>query len=529
MWKHIAKINPWLYCGLLLGAGPIAWYLSRDFGWPAAWSSLLVIVLLTTLSALRGPLSAIGIAAAVGGITASGAVVLANSIVSETWTVALPGATFLTVIGLSYFVHSRQVESETEVADLHEKLIDRLRTMYELQRHAAEAVISTQPPPAPSLNDSDRITRPTVGSPPSGETINYPMLLLSLQDMARSIASNLDMESLVETVIRTTANLLKCADCQIYVWNAATRTLTPASHTAATDSPPKHVARPDCGVTKWVIANRQIITREDLEKDYSLRALLDEEPNPPDALIPLTVGGELLGLVVLHGMSANSQHVARLLPIFANVCALGVKNAQLFQRIEEMARRDGLTGLWNRATFNESLDRLTQQARDQRHPLCVVMSDVDHFKKFNDTFGHQAGDHVLREVAKLWKAALPDSAVVARYGGEEFIAILPHANIARARELAESLREELQAIPLDFEGQELHVTASFGIAELNRPAGDPTELVRLADEAMYAAKKSGRNKVCSQEPVRSQAGGDQLAHRAPAHQEAVNNDKTPER
>ncbi|MBI5760481.1 MAG: sensor domain-containing diguanylate cyclase [Planctomycetales bacterium] len=497
MWKLVSRINPWMYGGLLLGSGPVTWHVSREYGWPAAWSSLLVIVLLTTLNALRGPLSAIGFAAAVGAITASGAVAVAQPVVSGTWTVVLSVATFLTVVGLSFFIHARKVEAEFEVAELQDKLTDRLRALYELQRQATEVVSSINSGSATLLNDSDRMNRTSGGSSSSGEMINYPMLLLSLQDMARSIASNLDMDSLVETVVRTAANLLKCTDCQVYVWNAATRTLTPASVTAAPDAPTKHVARPDHGVTQWVIANRQIITREDLEKDYALRALLDDEPNPPDALIPLAVGGELLGLVVLHGMPANSQQVARLLPIFATVCALGVKNAQLFQRIEEMARRDGLTGLWNRATFNESLDRLTQQARDQQHPLCVVMSDVDHFKKFNDSFGHQAGDHVLREVARLWKAALPDSTVVARYGGEEFIAILPNTNVARARELAESLREELQAYPLDFDGQELHVTASFGIAELNRPAADATELVRLADEAMYAAKKSGRNRVCA--------------------------------
>jgi diguanylate cyclase (GGDEF)-like protein len=202
---------------------------------------------------------------------------------------------------------------------------------------------------------------------------------------------------------------------------------------------------------------------------------------------------------VLNGLPAKSPHIARLLPIFANVCALGIKNAQLFRRIDEMARRDGLTGLWNRAEFNAALDRLTRQAHEQQRSLCVVMSDVDHFKKFNDAFGHQAGDHVLREVAKLWKASLPDFAVVARYGGEEFIAILPDTDLVRARDLSETLQAELQAFPLVFEGQDLHVTASFGIAELSSPAAEPTELVHLADEALYAAKKSGRNRVCIHE------------------------------
>lgn len=518
MWKLVSKINPWLYGGLLLGSGPVAWYVSGEYGWPAAWSSLLVIVLFSTLSAVRGPMSAAGFTTTVGAVTAAVAAAVAQPISNEPWTAVLASVTIATLATVSCIIHASHSEMKTELAELQEKLTDRLRMIYDLQRQAAESRSTDRAANASPLNDSDTLNLHTAGhaagdsSAASGDKINYPLLLLSLQDMARSIASNLDMDSLVATIIRTSANLLKCADCQVYVWNAAIGRLIAVSPANPSKETPKHVARPDHGVTKWVLQNRQIITREDLEKDYSLRALLDEEPTPPDAVIPLTVGGELLGLIVLHGLPAGSQHVGRLLPIFANVCSLGVKNAQLFQRIDEMARRDGLTGLWNRATFNESLDRLTRQAQDWRRPLCVIMSDVDHFKKFNDTYGHQAGDHVLREVAKLWKAALPDSTLAARYGGEEFIAILPETNLSRARELAEALRSELQSFPLIFEGQELHVTASFGVAELGSTVKEPAELVRIADEALYAAKKSGRNRVCVPDRTPACCSDTQHAH-----------------
>jgi diguanylate cyclase (GGDEF)-like protein len=123
------------------------------------------------------------------------------------------------------------------------------------------------------------------------------------------------------------------------------------------------------------------------------------------------------------------------------------------------------------------------------------MSDLDHFKKLNDTYRHQAGDHVLRETAALWRAVLPDTAVIGRYGGEEFICALPRDDLDRATELAELMRRQIESYVFDFEGWQLHVTASFGVAQLGRPAQTAHELIRLADEGLYAAKATGRNRV----------------------------------
>jgi diguanylate cyclase (GGDEF)-like protein len=145
------------------------------------------------------------------------------------------------------------------------------------------------------------------------------------------------------------------------------------------------------------------------------------------------------------------------------------------------------------------------------------MGDVDHFKSFNDTHGHQAGDHVLREVARLWKAVMPDDAVLARYGGEEFICALPGSGQDRGRQLGEVLRKALESHPLSFEGKTLSVTSSFGVAQFGPGCDSGQELVRLADEALYAAKEAGRNRVvCSRETSEEAIGtGSLTATNAP--------------
>ena len=131
----------------------------------------------------------------------------------------------------------------------------------------------------------------------------------------------------------------------------------------------------------------------------------------------------------------------------------------------------------------------------------LVLADVARFKRFNDTHGHRAGDYVLKELAAQLRDAAPRGAMAARYGGEEFVLLLPGLDAAGANRLAERIRRKLDAAPLVYEGIELHVTASFGVAECPTHARTPSDLVQRADEALYAAKAAGRNRVCVSDPI----------------------------
>jgi len=156
------------------------------------------------------------------------------------------------------------------------------------------------------------------------------------------------------------------------------------------------------------------------------------------------------------------------------------------------ARTDALTGLHNRRAFNEELHERITQYSDHGEPSSLMLVDVDHFKKFNDTYGHQAGDEVLRGVAKVLFANVRESDIVCRYGGEEFAVIMPGAVGDEARRTAERIRSAVQGAAFPVDGRELQVTISGGLSEIMND--DAMEvLTRRADEALYASKAAGRN------------------------------------
>jgi two-component system cell cycle response regulator len=172
--------------------------------------------------------------------------------------------------------------------------------------------------------------------------------------------------------------------------------------------------------------------------------------------------------------------------------ALQEKNRQL----QEQANRDGLTGLYNHRYFHEQLSKDFLRARRYHESLSCVLLDIDHFKKFNDTFGHQTGDVVLTNLGHVIKDSIRDSDSAARYGGEEFALILHHADGSEAVYVAERLRQMVEDYWVHHKGNVLHITVSIGVATFpHRAIHDSKELVECADKALYKAKENGRNRV----------------------------------
>jgi len=164
---------------------------------------------------------------------------------------------------------------------------------------------------------------------------------------------------------------------------------------------------------------------------------------------------------------------------------------QANERLQHLAVTDGLTGLWNHRRFHEELERRMVEHRLTGRPLSLMLVDVDHFKSFNDSFGHQAGDDLLRQFARILKEQSRGTDFPARYGGEEFAMILNGARDANAIETAERFRHAIQNEPWNSRA----VTASFGLATLDDSIENPRELIERADQALYFAKTSGRNRV----------------------------------
>ena len=190
-------------------------------------------------------------------------------------------------------------------------------------------------------------------------------------------------------------------------------------------------------------------------------------------------------------------HIAiqRLETLLAEKEALAAELAEANSRLEKQAATDGLTGLWNHRAFQDQLKRDLHRSSRNGEPLSLVLLDVDHFKSFNDTYGHQVGDKVLKHVARLLKDATREGDVPARYGGEEFVLILPSTKREDALLVANRVRQRLERSEIRVGDEDVTVTASFGISTVQGDSAHDRaiELIASADAAMYCAKRGGRN------------------------------------
>jgi diguanylate cyclase (GGDEF)-like protein/PAS domain S-box-containing protein len=171
-----------------------------------------------------------------------------------------------------------------------------------------------------------------------------------------------------------------------------------------------------------------------------------------------------------------------------------LKKIELLQTmLQEQATRDSLTGLFNRRYLEETLTREFQRAEREKSTVCLVMMDIDGFKAFNDTYGHDAGDLLLKKLGELLQAEVRSSDISCRYGGEEFLIVMPGALLETGYERAEHLRATFLALNIEHKGVRLEATLSLGVASFPQHGATWEQVMHSADQAMYAAKAAGRN------------------------------------
>jgi diguanylate cyclase (GGDEF)-like protein len=210
--------------------------------------------------------------------------------------------------------------------------------------------------------------------------------------------------------------------------------------------------------------------------------------------VPMLAHGEALGVLTLSPAPDEAQ--ATRAERFAEQIGLAVANLRLRDSLRTQAVRDGLTGLYNRRYFEEAAERELSRAKRYRRSLVFMVLDVDHFKRFNDTHGHDAGDLLLREVGQLLRSSVRQSDVACRYGGEEFVLIMPESSPDEALRRADQIRESFHRLGLSHQGKVLgSVTVSIGIAAYPDHGRDRDAIVRNADAALYRAKREGRDRA----------------------------------
>lgn len=254
------------------------------------------------------------------------------------------------------------------------------------------------------------------------------------------------------------------------------------------------------GLVSMVVRNRHYLPAGGQLRN-SDRSVLTDRQNFSQLqsllVLPLIAQDQPVGTMVVGHRRADRFPTERreMLEVTANQVAVTLHNARMYAEMESMAKYDALTGLANRRTFETKLEEAMARHKRAGRTFGLILTDIDHFKSVNDTYGHPVGDEVLRTVGDVFSEQMRAIDVPARYGGEEFALILEDTDLEGARLVAERLREAIAEQRWQTEQGELQCTISLGISVGPWDSGDPHELVDLADQALYHSKENGRNQV----------------------------------
>jgi diguanylate cyclase (GGDEF)-like protein len=269
---------------------------------------------------------------------------------------------------------------------------------------------------------------------------------------------------------------------------------------------PQHVDEFGEGESRLALAMKHAVdlAYDDLRREREKLPLLAAGEQwrmlPRSALLfPLVADGRSLGAVAAwHSEPGRfGENERELLRLLCSIAPLPLRSARQYEALDHRAHTDALTGLPNRAAFEERLATLTHVFDRYARPFSLLVLDVDFFKKFNDTHGHEAGDKVLQQVSAVIRQTVRDVDTPARFGGEEFVVLMPETGYRASHDAAERLRRAIESHPLTWNGRPLAVTVSIGAAGCPDCTVTASEVLRLADEALYRAKAGGRNRVAS--------------------------------
>ena len=258
---------------------------------------------------------------------------------------------------------------------------------------------------------------------------------------------------------------------------------------------------------------QRVMDRRDFESQPPpTRKRLRDETDPgclPDIVAPMVFNEEVVGVIAVEGLKRGLAEAKDALRLLAQVGAVSVHTQARYTEMKATASIDGLTGVFNKRYLTHRLAEEMRKAQDEVSSLSVFIFDVDNFKHYNDSNGHVAGDRLLQRLAKLVMENVRKDTIFGRYGGEEFLVIFPGAKRAQALAAAENVRQAIAAheFPFGFDQPLGVISVSGGVAECPVDGIDAATLVRAADEALYQAKRSGRNRVLAHEPT--YLGGDE--------------------
>ncbi len=334
--------------------------------------------------------------------------------------------------------------------------------------------------------------------------------LSKLQRAAREIAAQSTALGEIYAAIHTAVQQLMPADC--FVISLIEQARDEITHVYLADHGKVMPAEREPlrgSFTDYMIRRNKTLQIDDFStfNEHHFASFGDLEESASGLAVLLRGRTRILGVIFTQSYqpSAYGEDDPALLELLATHVATALENATLFAEVERLATTDGLTDLPNRRSFFARASQEISRAKRNGSPISMIMLDVDHFKRVNDTYGHYAGDQILREVATTCQNWLRPSDIAGRYGGEEIAIALPNTSVIGAEKVAEYIRREIAAIEMVIGTETIRVTASLGVSSSEHDELiDLSTLLSQADTALYDAKQAGRNQVCAYEVIKQQ-------------------------
>jgi diguanylate cyclase (GGDEF)-like protein len=322
-----------------------------------------------------------------------------------------------------------------------------------------------------------------------------------LQRISSTAASLLDLEKLTNLILEELTATLHIERAAFFLKRDEDGYLVIVSQKGMDDLV-QITLRSGHPLISWFEKSDQVLTASVLDVSPQFKALWEQEEQDLENLgielyIPLRVGQYLVGILVIGpklSQETYSRDDKRTLTTLANQTAVAIENARLFYEIQQLATIDDLTGIFNRRHLLELSEREFERAQRFNRSLSLVMMDLDHFKRINDTYGHAIGDEVLAIITDRCKNNIRNVDILGRYGGEEFVILLPETVLSEAIQITQRLCNQIANSPIETSIGSVSLTASFGIASYGLEVEDLNALMRNADVALYSAKKNGRNR-----------------------------------
>ncbi|HEU4402200.1 MAG TPA: sensor domain-containing diguanylate cyclase [Candidatus Polarisedimenticolia bacterium] len=352
-----------------------------------------------------------------------------------------------------------------------------------------------------------------------GENAALSNFFLLLPDFTKEINSRMDRRAIAAHIMKITERLFAPTQVLLFFLDEkVNKLILNAQRGRADDVKIGFQVDPGEGRIGWVAEHKVPMEVNDFIREMRHSgASLDVPAHfrfKTELCAPLVHEGKAQGVISVGGITRHYKYEKTMLALIADLGSIAIKNTRLFSQVQEMANSDGLTKLFNKRFFMEKLSQHILDAEQGHYPVSLFIFDLDHFKHYNDTQGHLAGDEVLKLTGQILREMVRPDDVPARYGGEEFIVILPQAPKDGAMVLAERIRARIEANPFaNRESQPLKtVSLSGGVATFPDDGRTGPDLIAAADAALYRAKKAGRNRVFRSEPKYFSDGSEEVIY-----------------